>query len=78
MIFIGFGYTVYLSVTSDWWWFFVGLVGAVIVWRANKRGNSENYLDAAMIDKEFYERVRTLGGWLYQLDESIAETFVKR
>ena len=35
----------------------------------NKKGNADNYLDAAMIDKEFYERVQALNGWVYELEE---------
>jgi len=65
----GFLYTVYLSFTSSWWWFLIGFSWGGIVFRANKKGNSNNYLDAAMIDEEFYERIRILNGWLYQIEE---------
>jgi uncharacterized protein with von Willebrand factor type A (vWA) domain len=41
-----------------------------LVWNANKKANAENYLDAAMIDKEFYEKVMELDGWMYQINES--------
>ena len=64
------GCSIYLSIASNWWWIVVGFFVAVIIWGANKRGGSENLIDAAMIDCEFYERVKELGGWIYQVDES--------
>lgn len=67
---IGFGvlgYTIYLSVTASWWWFIVGFLGAGMIFNANKRGNSENFLDAAMVDEQFYDRVLRLDGWMYQV-----------
>jgi hypothetical protein len=70
----GFLYTVYLSFTGSWWWFLLGIFGAIAIYRANKKGNSENYLDAVMIDEEFYERIRNINGWMYQLEE---ETYQK-
>lgn len=66
-------YSIYLSFTQSWWWFIPGLVVMQAIWKANKKGNSENLLDAAMIDPEFYERVKTMSGWLYELEDSEAE-----
>lgn len=68
-----FGYSIYLSFTSAWWWFIPGFFLMGIIWRANKSGNAENLLDAAMNDPEFYQRVREAGGWLYELEEADAE-----
>ena len=65
----GFAYTVYLSFTSNWWWFLIGIFGALFLFRMNKKGNADNYLDAAMVDEEFYDRVRNLKGWVYEIDE---------
>jgi hypothetical protein len=62
-----FMYSIYLSITQAWWWFIPGIVMMQAIWKANKKGNSENLLDAAMIDQELYERVRPMGGWLYEL-----------
>ena len=70
----GFLYTLYLSFTDAWWWGVVGLLGSIWVFRSNKKGNSENYLDAAMLDEEFYQRVQNSNGWLYQMTE---QTFYK-
>ena len=65
----GFFYSIYLSFTSSWWWFLIGIMVLPPIWGAIKKGNSENYLDAAMIDEEFYERVRNIKGWHYRLEE---------
>ena len=46
--------------------------------RANKKGTSQNLLDEAMTDKDFYERVREANGWLYELDEEEAEPYKVR
>ena len=58
-------YSIYLSITSDWWYFILGFIAWRILWKANRKGTSENLLDAALFDKEFYERVLQLNGWSY-------------
>jgi hypothetical protein len=68
-------FSIYWSFVSSWWWFIVGFAAMIIVWKANKKGNSENLLDAAMIDEEFYDRVRNLGGWMYQVEEDEVAKF---
>lgn len=68
-------YGIYLSFTSHWWWFIVGFVGAIVISKANQKGNAENVLDAAMIDRDFYERVRNINGWQYQIDEAEAQKY---
>ena len=78
--FVGFvvlGVSIYWSFTGSWWWFIAGLVAAFAVWGANRKGNSANLLDAAMADPAFYERVRSIGGWLYQIDEVRAAKYRK-
>lgn len=66
---------IYLSITSQWWWFIVGIVGAIVISKSNQQGNAENVLDAAIIDRDFYERVRKLNGWQYQIDETEAQKY---
>jgi hypothetical protein len=73
-----FGISVYWSLTSAWWWFIPGIVAGFAIWRANWSANSENLLDAAMVDPTFYERVRSLNGWLYQIDEVEASRYATR
>lgn len=63
---------IYWAFTSAWWWSIIGLVAMVVIWKGNKSGHAENVLDAAMHDADFYERVRSLNGWIYQIDEDVA------
>ncbi len=72
-----FGYSVYLSFTDAWWWFIPGLVLMSAIWKANKKGNTENLLEAAFSDKDFYERVRMANGWIYQIEETKAAKYLK-
>ena len=65
------GYSIYLSFTTAWWAFIPGIVVAGGVWSANKKANTENVLDAALRDEEFYEKIRSTGGWIYRIDESV-------
>jgi hypothetical protein len=44
-----------------------------IISSANRKGNAENFLDAAMVDVDFYERILRLDGWLYQIEEENEE-----
>ncbi len=76
--FIGLGYTIYLSFVSDWWWFIIGFIGLSIIWKANKKGNAQNYLSAAFLDKDFYERVCKIKGWFYEIEETAVEKYIKK
>jgi hypothetical protein len=66
---------IYFSFTSHWWWSIIGIIGAIVISKANQQGNAENVLDAAMIDPDFYERVRKINGWQYQIDEASAAPY---
>ena len=69
------GVSIYLSFTNAWWWFIPGLVASLMIFSANKRGTSQNLLDAAMEDVEFYERFRSAGIWMYEMTEEDAEEY---
>ena len=71
------GYSVYLSFTSFWWAFIPGIIIMSVIWSANKKGNSENLLDEAQRNKEFYEEVKSLDGWMYEIDEDTFNQFKK-
>lgn len=71
-LFIG---SVYLSFTWAWWAFIPGIILTVVFFNANKAGNSENLLDLADQDENFYEQVRTLGAWQYQMTEEDAHPY---
>jgi hypothetical protein len=67
--------SVYLSFTWAWWAFIPGIALTVMFFSANKAGNSENLLDLADQDATFYENVRMLGGWQYQMTEEDAHPY---
>lgn len=62
--------SIYWTFTAYWWSFIAGFVVMRFLWKVNKKSNSENFLDAAMVDKEFYEKVMKIEGWIYQIDDS--------
>lgn len=69
---IGFGIlgiSIYLSFTYQWWFFIIGVFLWQLLWKANKKSNSQNLLDAAIIDESFYTKILNLNGWIYECDE---------
>lgn len=68
-------FCVYLSFNGIWWLFIPSFFAAIAIHRANKKGTAQNLLDEAHHDKDFYERIRQINGWLYQTDEETAEKF---
>ena len=71
--FLVFVYSIYLSFTDKWWYFIVGAGLLQVIHTANKQGNVENYLEAAMIDKDFYDQILSMNGWMYKIKESELE-----
>jgi hypothetical protein len=63
-------YSIYLSFTKHWWYFIVGFLLLGLIQGSNNKGNVTNYLDAAIVDKEFYDNVLLVDGWMYQIDET--------
>jgi len=61
-------YSIYLSFTDKLWWFVGGFIMMSVIWKANKKANSENILADAMENELLYERIRSVDGWLYQVD----------
>lgn len=68
-------YLIYLSFTQHWWYFFVAMLSAGLIQGSNNKANVSNYLDAAIVDKEFYDNVLWIDGWMYQIDETEAGVF---
>ncbi len=64
------GISIYLSFTYQWWCFIIGIFLWQLLWKANKKSNSQNLLDAAIIDESFYTKILNLNGWIYQCDEN--------
>lgn len=68
--------SVYSSFTVAWWLFIPGFVSMRVIWRATKKALPDNYLFAAMVDKEFYETGCLLGVWQYQMHPEDAAPFL--
>jgi len=60
---------IYKGVTDSLWFILMGIIASAVISSSNKKGNAENLLDAAMIDKDFYEKILALKGWMYQFEE---------
>ena len=75
---IGFFYTLYLSFTDAWWWFLIGIISVSVAFKSNKKGHVQNYLDAAMVDEVFYEKLVELDAWLYKMNEEDAASFYRK
>ncbi|UDL90287.1 hypothetical protein LGH82_02565 [Mesorhizobium sp. PAMC28654] len=71
------GVGLYWAFTSAWWWGVLGLIGMVVILNGNKSGHAQNLMYAALGDESFYERVRELNGWRYQIDEDAAADFLR-
>jgi hypothetical protein len=69
--------SIYWSFTKSWWWFILGYILMQAIWSANKKGNAENFLDSAMQDKEFYDRILSIDGWMYQFKNDDFELLKK-
>jgi len=60
---------IYKGFTGSLWFILLGVIASGAIISSNKKGNAENLLDAALADKEFYEKILALKGWMYQFDE---------
>ncbi len=72
VVFVG---SIYMSFTKSWWWFLIGVFVSGLIANSNKKGNAENLLDAALVDKIFYDKIMALDGWLYEVDASDPAAF---
>jgi len=71
-----FALSVYLAITEEWWHIAYGLAFMLILGKNYKKLNIEKILAAAEIDTAFYEQHRSLGNWLYRIEEEKAGPFV--
>ena len=71
-------YSIYWSATSLWWVFIPSFFLMGVIHKANKKGTSQNLLAEAERDKQFYEKIRKLNGWDYEIDEEAAKKFMKK
>lgn len=68
-------FSLYLSFKYHWWYILTGIVFIGVTSGGEKRGNSSNILQAAIIDEPFYERVADLGCWVYKMPIEVAESY---
>ncbi len=66
IVFIG---SVYLSFSSEWWWFILGIFVSGLITKSNKKGNAENILDAGLNEQIFYNKILSCNGWIYQIEK---------
>ena len=71
-------YSIYWSFTGLWWVFIPSFFLMFVIHNANKKGTSQNLLNVAEKDKEFYEKIRKADGWLYEIDEEVAKKYMKK
>ena len=75
---IGFGIfilSIYFSFTLNWYLFIFGFFAWYSLYKVNKKSDSSNILDQAKTDKEFYEKVRKIEGWIYNIDIDTAKKY---
>jgi hypothetical protein len=71
-------FSIYWSITNIWWIFIPSLFLMGAIHKANKKGTSQNLLFEAERDKVFYEKIRKLDGWDYEIDEDAAKKYLKK
>ena len=71
-------YSIYWSFTGLWWVFIPSFFLMGVIHKANKKGTSQNLLSEAERDKVFYEKIRKLDGWDYEVDEETAKKYMKK
>lgn len=71
-------FTIYLSFSSNWWWFIVGIIAMSIIHKSNVKGNANNLAEEAFVDQDFYTKLLDLGAWIYKIDEEIAKKYLNK
>ena len=56
----------------------IGIISVSVAFKSNKKGHVQNYLDAAMVDEVFYEKLVELDAWLYKMNEEDAASFYRK
>ncbi len=74
----GLGYTVYLSFTSAWWWFLIGIVAISFLQGILNKSNEQNLLDALLNDKGLYDAMNSAKRLSFNVDESLLDKLPRR
>lgn len=72
-----FGYSIYLSFTSNWWYFIIGFFLSGFIWNVNKTSNVQNILSEALLNESFYNKLKLNPSTMYQIEEEDAKIFLK-
>ena len=67
--------SIYFSITLNWYLFIFGFFIWYRIYKINKKSNSENILAEAQVNKDFYEKIRKIDGWIYYTDIEIAKRY---
>ena len=70
------GFSIYLSFSNSWWWFIPGILISLIIWNANRKSISDNLVDEALRDESFYDKIKKIKGWMYQIDPNDAKKYL--
>ena len=70
------GFSIYLSFSNSWWWFIPGILISFIIWNANRKSVSDNLVDEALRDESFYDKIKKIKGWMYQIDPNDAKKYL--
>ena len=70
------GFSIYLSFSNSWWWFIPGILISFIIWNANRKSVSDNLVDEALRDESFYDKIKKIKGWMYQIDHNDAKNYL--
>jgi hypothetical protein len=69
------GLSVFFSLTDDSHWWIFGLIVALII-IFYKPGTTEKLIDLGMKDEEFFEKVKEMGGWIFNIEEGKEKDFL--
>ena len=69
------GFSIYLSFSYSWWCFIPGILISFNIWNANRKSVSDNLVDEALRDESFYDKIKNIKGWMYQIDPNDAKKF---
>ena len=74
----GFGFSIYLSFTSAWWFFIIGFVAMAVLNPMLVKSNEENLLEVMTKDKSLYEAMHSGKRLNFLVDELVLSSLQKR
>lgn len=74
VIFILFVGSIYLSFTQAWYWFIIGFFVSYRFFKANQKGNSQNYVAAGIDDASFYNKLMSVNAWMYKVKPDVLKS----